>query len=316
MASVRSMLRDERASRRITHPHLTYSTTGILICQVCNTQIKTEALWNKHLQSAQHAMSLQRMREAVSAAPTLVEDTNKSNGSKKRKADDDSSDNDIRKKTKGESPSDSINGDEQETSLANRQHQDVRPTNDRKRKHSTESSESPPIPSAHSNTQPNGHPSSPSPPTHQPNPINEDEWAAFQRDLASPSPPALPEPSALTAAADISAAPMTAAELAAQSREQASRQAKERMEAELEGEKEDAARRMEEELEEMAELEDRVRRLREKREALRVPRNEGNGKEDEVPPDGGTGDGGGEDGGGSGDDSDEEEDDEWNLWGR
>ncbi|KAL8766061.1 MAG: hypothetical protein Q9209_007027 [Squamulea sp. 1 TL-2023] len=318
MTSVRSMLRDERANRRITHPHLTYSTTGTLFCQICHTQIKTEALWNKHLPSVQHATNLQGHRETALAAPALVEDSNKGIGSKKRKADDDSSDNDTRKRTKGESPSGSIYGDEQGTSLASHYHGDVRPMNDRESKQSIESSESPRISSKPPKTQPNGHPSSPSPPTHQPNPVNEDEWAAFQRDLASPSPPP-PEPSALTAAADISAAPMTAAELAAQSREQASRQAKERMEAEAEGEKEDAARQMEEELDEMAELEDRVKRLKEKREKLRVRKSEGDGKEDTVPPDEGAGDGGGVDGGGSGDDSDDDDDDEndeWGLWGR
>ena len=105
-------------------------------------------------------------------------------------------------------------------------------------------------------------------------PIDEDEWAAFERDVATPPPdPFGPfAPSALTASATISAAPMTAAELAAQSREQASLQARENREAEVEGEKEDAARALEEEFDEMEELEERVRRLREKREELRRKR--------------------------------------------
>lgn len=98
--------------------------------------------------------------------------------------------------------------------------------------------------------------------------IDEDEWAAFERDVATPPPdPSLP--SALTAEATISAAPLTAAEIAAQSREQASLQTKERREAEVEGEKEDAARALEEEFDEMEGLEERVARLRRMREELR-----------------------------------------------
>ncbi|KAI4261870.1 MAG: hypothetical protein L6R42_002939 [Xanthoria sp. 1 TBL-2021] len=319
MASVRSMLRNERASRRIVHPHLTYSTTGTLICQICHAQIKTEALWKKHLASASHTTNLQRTREAASAAPALVEATNKSNGSKKRKADDDSSDDDTRKRTRAQDPSDSIARGEQGSTLVDSAQDQTQPTNDRKRKRSTETEESKAQhPLIDHEPEPNGGPAKPpiQPPDQTNNPINEDEWAAFQREVASPP----PDTSAFTAAADISAAPMTAAELAAQSREQASRQAKERMEADLEGEKEDAARQMEEELDEMAELEDRVRRLREKRELLRVQRAEGKAEDgvadqEKVPPDEVLRNGAAEDDEGSHEDTDDDED-EWGVWRR
>ncbi|KAF1962649.1 hypothetical protein CC80DRAFT_487172 [Byssothecium circinans] len=66
----------------------------------------------------------------------------------------------------------------------------------------------------------------------------------------------------------IEAAPMTAAEIAAQAREEQGEQRAKRDE-EMEGEKEDAARALEEEFDEMEGLEDRVRKLREQREALR-----------------------------------------------
>ncbi len=100
-----------------------------------------------------------------------------------------------------------------------------------------------------------------------PTPIDESEWAAFERDIATPSPTLAP--TALTASATISAAPLSAAELAARSAEEANLQRKDRKAAEMEGEKEDAARQLDEEFDEMEELENRVRRLREKREALR-----------------------------------------------
>lgn len=76
--------------------------------------------------------------------------------------------------------------------------------------------------------------------------------------------------------ATISAAPMTAEEVAAQAREELSSQ-RGRREAELEEEKEDANRALEEEFDEMGVLEERVKRLREKREALRKPGEEESG---------------------------------------
>jgi len=51
--------------------------------------------------------------------------------------------------------------------------------------------------------------------------------------------------------------------------QETSTQRKERQEAELEAEREDTARKLEEEFEEMEGLEERVKRMRERREALR-----------------------------------------------
>jgi len=97
---------------------------------------------------------------------------------------------------------------------------------------------------------------------------DDEELLAFQRDLAEleSQPAAL---SALEAEATISAAPMSAEELAAQASEEASTQGRGRRDVEIEAEREDAERVLEEELEEMQGLEDRVKKLRDKREALR-----------------------------------------------
>ncbi|KAL9001923.1 MAG: hypothetical protein Q9188_005122 [Gyalolechia gomerana] len=267
MADVRSLLRNERAGRRITHPHLTYSTAGTLRCL--------------------HAINAQKARDETSTKPTAaatpLEESTSVKSSKKRKADNENSDEDSRKRTKDDRIDDTESQAQEVASLdADSLSNGVAPHN---------------------------------PPTKQPpDPdaaVDEDEWAAFQREIASPP----PEPSALTAAADISAAPMTAAELAVQSREQASRQAKERAEAEVEGEKEDAARQLEEEFEEMAGLEDRVRRLREKREKLRVWKGEGAGEEGFVveeearPPEKA-----GENGFASAEASSESDENEWGAW--
>ncbi|KAL1609883.1 hypothetical protein SLS60_001548 [Paraconiothyrium brasiliense] len=67
----------------------------------------------------------------------------------------------------------------------------------------------------------------------------------------------------------IEVAPMTAAQLAAQAREEQTAQ-RARRDEEMENEKEDAARALEDEFEEMDGLEERVKKLREQREALRA----------------------------------------------
>ena len=102
--------------------------------------------------------------------------------------------------------------------------------------------------------------------------IDEAEWAAFERDVATPPPALSSVPSALMAQATISAAPVSAASLAAQEKAEERASGRERREAEVEAEKDDAARLLEEEFDEMESLEERVRRLREKREELRIMR--------------------------------------------
>lgn len=97
--------------------------------------------------------------------------------------------------------------------------------------------------------------------------VDEDEWAAFEREVAAPSrlPPSVP--SALDSNATISAAPVSAAELAAREEED-TRTRTDVREEEASGEKEDAARLLEEEFEEMDKLEWRVKRLKEKRDLI------------------------------------------------
>lgn len=132
--------------------------------------------------------------------------------------------------------------------------------------------------------------------------VDEDEWAAFEREVAAPTrtPHAL---AAVSAEATISAAPVTAEELAAQQERDRASAAKSR-EAELEGEREDAARFMEEEFDEMDQLEERVRRLKQMREELRQKRAEDQARdiqmaEEQRAPES---------------ESEDEEDDDWDDW--
>ncbi|KAK4989707.1 hypothetical protein LTR50_003032 [Elasticomyces elasticus] len=270
MADVRSLLRNERASRRLTHPHATYTSSGHLACRLCQIQIKSESSWDSHTASPSHNARLTQLEEART--------------SKKRKADDGAVDG--RKRAKPEASPVPVeqeeNGAVSEDAVLN-------------------------DPTA---TPPPRDPPQSAP--QQPD-VDEEEWAAFERDIATP-PPQAPPVSGLYATAAISAAPVTAEALAAQAREEQSRQ-RGRRDEEIALEKEDAAQALEEEFEKMDGLEERVRRLKEQREALskrrestvqdRVERVDGSGVVD--------GRGGVNAVEEESDDADEDEADEW--WG-
>ncbi|RDW85400.1 hypothetical protein BP5796_03725 [Coleophoma crateriformis] len=237
MADVRSLLRNERASRRIQHPHVTYSSSGSPVCLVCKTQLKSESLWESHTKSQQHLMGLQRIRDGTDPDPTVAVSVGK-----KRKASDDGGT--LKKRTRSDGLPEGFFDEGMEIS---------------------EPVVTPAVP------QEIQIPSRPATPM-QPKPIeilptktqdvDEDEWAAFEADIAAAEVPVVED-------AVISAPAMTTAELAAQAERETNAQRKQKREAELEGDKEDAARKLEDEFEEMEGLEARVRRLREKREALR-----------------------------------------------
>lgn len=148
--------------------------------------------------------------------------------------------------------------------------------------------------------------------------VDEAEFLAFERELAEMESQAYPT-SVLNAQATISAAPLTAEQLAAQATDEKSTQ-RGRRDAEVEEEKEDAARVLAEEFEEMRGLEDRLKRLRERREGLRRPSatgDEGAGVADvyegnERLTDGAVVDTGGED---EDEDEDEEYYDDWGFSG-
>jgi len=95
--------------------------------------------------------------------------------------------------------------------------------------------------------------------------VDEDEWAAFEADIAAAELPLKNYDDGV-----ISAPAMSAAELEAASKDEDNKRRRERQEAELEGDKEDSARKLEDEFDEMESLEQRVKRLRDKREALRM----------------------------------------------
>ncbi|MCJ1316281.1 hypothetical protein MMC15_001602 [Xylographa vitiligo] len=279
MADVRTLLRNERASRRINHPQASYSSAGTLSCRTCQIPLKSESLWDLHVKSAPHLKRLKQIAEGA---------THGAMTSRKRKAEDGNSDEDLRKRSKARNgvPEGFFDEGVQVDEVEETQNGPVEAplATPALTTNTDEPIPSIPVeskvpdpdlpPGFFDDSTPTGLPASAADITTPA--VDESEWAAFEADVARLAAPP-PQPSALTAEATISAAPVTAAEIAARSREEASIQAKERREAELEGEKEDASRRLEEEFDEMEELELRVRRLREKREEIRRRREEGIG---------------------------------------
>ncbi|KAH8587133.1 hypothetical protein B0O99DRAFT_527307 [Bisporella sp. PMI_857] len=235
---VRSLLKNERAARRIQHEYASYSTTGSLLCTACHLQLKSETLWDGHLRSASHITRLQKLQQTEKASEPTTE-----GNKKKRKASE--GEDTIRKRTKA------ANGLPEGFFDESAKAPKAIPT--------------PPLPS--NEMQIPSRPATPLKPVEdipkRPD-VDDDEWAAFEADIAKAEAAAKAYEDAV-----ISAPAMTTAELAAKDKEEEYQKRKERQEAELEGDKEDAARKLEEEFEEMESLEQRVRKLREKREALR-----------------------------------------------
>lgn len=139
----------------------------------------------------------------------------------------------------------------------------------------------------------------------EPQTVDEDEWAAFEREVVEPS-RAPQAPAAIAAPATISAAPITAEQIAEQNKKD--RDTTQTREAQAEGEREDATRFMEDEFDEMEQLEERVRRLKQKREELRAKRAS---EETESAPHPATES---EANANDEDDDDDDDDDDWDDW--
>ncbi|KAL9113893.1 MAG: hypothetical protein Q9227_002027 [Pyrenula ochraceoflavens] len=243
MADVRTLLRNERVSRRISHPHVSYTKSGQVRCNICNLFLKSEVLWDGHSRSKNHRKNVQAAsngHEGPLSKKRKLEDDEEETRKRSRAMEgmpEDFFDNGGGKPKKGQE--DSENGD---TTVITPPERELAPPSEPK---TTE--------------QPAPKPPEPAMPV-----VDEDEWAAFEREVAP-----LAQERPMTdqyAAATISAAPMTAAEVAAQ--EEAAKRTK--REEEAEDEKEDGERRMEEEFDIMDEMEERVRKWKEKREALRT----------------------------------------------
>ncbi|KAI9826559.1 MAG: hypothetical protein M1832_006155 [Thelocarpon impressellum] len=264
MADVRSLLRNERTSRRINHPQATYSSSGTLSCRACGLQVKSESLWDSHVKSAQHIARTRLARDEAATGPVVASE------GRKRKADE--GEDGRSKRSKGSA---TVEG------LPENFFDGVTREEDAAEEESDEKSEPapiviPPRTTRAESTKPSSTSAIPTDffdaaavpvPTTTAIAVDEDEYAAFERDIAAAAAPSALD--ALNTTSAISAPALSAAELAARATADANAQQKTTDDAELEGEREDAARRMEEEIEEMEALEEKLARLRAQREELR-----------------------------------------------
>ncbi|KAK0386782.1 hypothetical protein NLU13_6618 [Sarocladium strictum] len=345
MSDVRALLRQQREARRIDHPQAAYSDAGKLLCTLCRDQVKTEALWDSHLQSASHRQNAQRARSAAESlgngierkdhaettaessnsdeadAPAAAESTMASHPKRKHSRDedgDDIMDEAVRRKRSRPDISEASARSDSETRPHRSNSETLTPPSLARRPSTTPSQgvelqipSRPATPSyrdgsststpgaAASNGATNGQQASRpgkasasataasadgetsnTPSTAQ---VDESEWAAFEADIAAASVPYDED-------ATISAPAMTAEEAAAAAQSalngegnDASKR-KTKADVDLEDEKEEATRALEEEFEEMEELEARVQRLREKREDIRRKRSESHGQATAAAP--------------------------------
>ncbi|KAF6806049.1 zinc finger protein 830-like protein, partial [Colletotrichum musicola] len=87
MADVRNLLRQQRAARRIEHPHAAYSDAGKLLCTLCHEPVKSESLWEGHLRAPGHTARVKAALQAAAATNSTA--TAEAAPSNKRKHDSD-----------------------------------------------------------------------------------------------------------------------------------------------------------------------------------------------------------------------------------
>jgi zinc finger protein 830 len=247
MTDVRALLAAERQSRRITHPHLTYTKSGALMCTICNLNVKSESLWEGHLRSANHRKNVAGQASRQASAETgkgtkrKIEDVEETN-------EDEGDGEEMRKKPKSRP--------ESMATVAATEDLETGPTLPNQAATNVDSLDA----SAEATMAPVPVSDASVPPVPA---VDEDEWAAFEAEVASLK-QAKPTPG--YSSVTITAAPVTTDQLQAQEDEDRRR----RLDTEAEDEKEEEAERLAEEFDVMEEMEERVRRLREKRDALRL----------------------------------------------
>ncbi|KAF6797069.1 hypothetical protein CSOJ01_13013 [Colletotrichum sojae] len=304
MADVRNLLRQQRAARRIEHPHAAYSDAGKLLCTLCHEPVKSESLWEGHLRAPGHTARFKAALQAAAATNSTATAEAAPSNKRKHDSDEDMVDDEdtadtVRKKrsktnistparlSAGESDRDLKDVTLTPPSLTRRtsttpvQGVEIqipsRPATPAHKTDGTSSSStplvqpvgpsplipretSPTLARANAPAQQNGAAKT----SGASGDVDESEWAAFEADIAATEAP-------FSEDAVISAPAMTAEQHAAAAKTEEEEREKRRLAAEkdLEDEKEEATRALEEEFEDMEELEARVRRLKEKREALR-----------------------------------------------
>lgn len=296
MTDVRSLLRQQRDARRIQHPLAAYSDAGKLLCTVCREQIRADSMWDSHIQSSGHKFKLEAARQAAAEAKTAASPTDE-DSSTKRKLQESAEVDDLSGRTKRNRAAPAV-AESDESMPAAYEPPALRtpPTLIRRpsttpsqgveiqmpsrpatpaHRDSASSSASATATAASSRLQSIVPAASSSAEKPKAGTVDEDEWAAFEADIAAASVPYDED-------AVISAPTMTAEESAAADakKDEDGDEIRRRMQVDIdiEDEKEEATRAMEDEFDEMQELETRVQRLKDQRAKLKQ-RAESHGQE-------------------------------------
>ncbi|OAA51519.1 Coiled-coil domain-containing protein 16 [Metarhizium rileyi] len=335
MTDVRSLLRQQKASRRIDHPYAAYSGAGKLLCTLCREQLKAESQWDSHLLSQGHKRRMPQKNQTNSAVESALDAAplHKRKLSPADERDEDMEDTVRSKRSKpGIAPLTGIafNGTPAAVAAAQDNATKQGSTNTPDQIHSAgsnnskESTKTPPSLIRRLSTTPSQGvelqiPSRPATPAHReggpassasapggyfaiqsqansttplhhnassanttgPAPtagkkgptapqVNESEWAAFEADIAAAEIP-------YDEGTVISAPAMTTEQVAAKEAADAVRKAQ--VDVDIEDEKEDATRALEDEFAEMKELEARVQSLKQKRKEMLKMRRESRSQE-------------------------------------
>ena len=308
MADVRSLLRQQRAARRIEHPLAAYSDAGKLLCTLCREAVRAESLWEAHVRGEGHKQRLKTQATTgshtanggsgshltVQEDSTSGDDAGGSETSHKRKLVDETAVEDVpmedyarRKRSRpDDSSTPSSNGDKDTDAMqssSQRQLQQQQAPNRTLTPPNTLQRRTSGTPSQGVELQIPSRPATPAAaaaapaslssrqstlaaaPSSAAAPVDEDEWAAFEADIAASSYATDAVISAPAMTADESAAAAAGAVDGAAAGDENDEQRRARAAAD----REDAARTLEDEFVEMEELESRVRRLKEQREAVR-----------------------------------------------
>ncbi|KAF4121406.1 hypothetical protein GMORB2_1813 [Geosmithia morbida] len=297
MSDARSLLRQQRAARRVTHPNAAYSDTGKLLCTLCREPIKSESLWESHISSEAHKKR-QVASAAVRPSPNLttaaapaavpstvnkrkheedqeMADRNDSYGRGDEDGDSQTDQDHKRKRIRPEGSSQTPPSAAARRRLSQTPSQGIelqipsRPATPRDSSASSSTTTAIPSRTTDNKTQ-SAIADVTAPPINGAAAISvdEDEWAAFEAEIA-----AADTTNNNYDEATISGAAITAEELARQ--KEAGDQGGEghqrpsKPDTELQDEREDAKRALEDEMDEMRDLEAKVLRLKEKRDALR-----------------------------------------------
>ena len=278
MADLRALLAAERKTRQVVHPLAAYDKSGALLCTACDLKIPAEKLWDPHLRSANHRKNALAQQDGRSV-------------SKKRKI---GSDDDDEVSTASPAPSVAV---EEARRVGKRTKSvrfavdDIPPTDN-----AVETETPDPEPNGGEGIEetvvgqqsdtPHGANDLPAISDAplvllEPDPVDEDEWAAFERDLATvtnaQSQTSINQEDRY-AAATISAPAVSATELAQRQKrggqtqtepENTTKTKRRDYEAEAQDDREEEQARIADEFAVMEQMEDKVRRLREMRESLR-----------------------------------------------